>query len=286
MPDDLKPLQVIPDWKSDSSPSGISYYNRAQDGCPFRRGLDKQYAELLKDMELEDGDPVATSVGSAFHKILEHYYRRTLHEVAFDANNPSVAEALRLFAEYRKYHPVEEFGPVVGAEIEFSLPTDLAQSLLGVSAFTGRIDLVVDILPEKLEELNDFEKRALGISKPGLYAIDHKTMKQKYRDSAMRFLNDFQFWAYPLCWNALYPERPIQGMIANCAVRRKALTRDAFWSVLVPLATPQQVASLKAHLQQSVQLYTLLGTNFKNRSKCLGYGQTCPHWTTGACDRS
>lgn len=280
---DTSNLVIIPDWKSDSSPTGLSFYSRAQGGCPYRAVLDKKYKDLLHEMELESGEATALSIGSAFHKILEHYYKGTLDSVAFDSDNPSVAEALRLFGGYRARFPREEFGGVVGAEVEFSLLGDDARNLFGVDAFTGRIDLVVEVTEANIERLESFEGRNLSGLRPGLYALDHKTMKQRCEPA--KWHNDFQFHAYPIAWNFLYPNRPILGMIANCVVRHKTLSDNSYFSTMVPLATPTQHAALKAHLSDSEQIYQLRGREFKNRTACFNYNQTCPHFTTGACDR-
>lgn len=278
------PTVIIPDWKSGPSSNGNSYWDRFQSGCPHQAGLDKQYADALRELAIEADLPEATDVGSAFHKILEHYYRGTLSQVAFDDSIHYVKEALRLFKTYRSRFPPDEFGKVVGSEIEFSLPESLALDLVGVPAFTGRIDLVVEVTQEAVEGLRRMEGRNLvSLVTPGIYLIDHKTMKRHDRDVEKKFYHGFQFHVYQAAWNALYPDRPALGAIANCITR--TLLPETF-SVFVPPPTPVQCAAFKAHYAKSYALKQFFGDDFKNRSKCFDWNKTCAHFNSGACDRS
>lgn len=278
---------MIPDWKSESSPFGLSYWDRFQSGCMYQRVLDKKYADLILAMELGAEDASATGVGSAFHKIMEHYYRGTLGTVAFDDTVPNVIEALRLYRAYSTRFPASEFGTVVGSEVEFSLPTDLAVGMLGVPAFTGRLDLLVEIEQDKIEDLRRWDKRNLsGLTEPGVYILDHKTMGRKDRDVAKKFSNAFQFHAYQFAWDLLHPDKPVKGMIANCVVRHKELNDGSFFSVFVPPPTPVQIRALRGHLSDSYAIYLARGAEFLNRSKCYDWGRECAHFTSGACDRT
>lgn len=288
-----KPLVVIPEWKSESSPSGNSYWSQFQDGCPYQRVLNKRYETLLKEMELDDDDLSATSIGSAFHKILEHYYRGTLNEVAFDQNNVSVAEALRVFGAYRLRFPVQEFGTVVGTEYSFGFDTPpegspAPYSPVGVVPFTGRIDMVVNIQDDaQIEWLSSPHGRNIPVSKKGIYLLDHKTMGQRRQTVEMEFLNSFQFHAYMMCWDTIYGATQgfCNGMIANCVVRHKTMNERSFFSVFVPPPTPNQQLAVRAHFQMAKSLRDTYGDDYKNRSKCFAWGRVCPHFRSGACDR-
>lgn len=301
MSEPLKPLVIIPEWKSDSSPHGNSYWSTFQNGCPYQRILNKRYADLIVAMELEDDEVTATAIGSAFHKILEHYYRETLDTVAFDSSNAAVAEALRLFGSYRLRFPVQEFGEVIGTEYSFGFdapqidpltgallgpPTD---SPIGVVPFTGRIDMVVNIQDDAcIEWLQSPNGRNLPISKKGIYLLDHKTMGQRRQTIEMEFVNSFQFHAYMMCWDALYGATKgyCNGTIANCVVRHKTMNERSFFSVFVPPPTPAQQQAVRAHFQMAKSLRDTYGDDYKNRNACFSWGRVCPHFRSGACDRT
>lgn len=289
-----KPLVVIPEWKSESSPHGNSYWSQFQAGCPHQRVLNKRYADLLRDMELDEDEASATAIGSAFHKILEHYYRGTLDEVAFDSDNAAVAEALRIFGSYRLRFPVQEFGDVVGTEYSFGFDTPAEgspapYSPVGVTPFTGRIDMVVNVTNDAhIEWLQSPNGRNLPVSKKGIYLLDHKTMGQRRQTIEMEFMNSFQFHAYMMCWDVLYGETQgyCNGMIANCVVRHKTMNERSFFSVFVPPPTPAQQQAVRSHFQMAKSLQETYGDDYKNRSYCFSWGKVCPHFRSGACDRT
>ena len=284
-----KPLLVIPEWTSESSPHGGSYWNTFLNGCPHKRNLDKQYKELIKEYDIQDSDGSmdALKVGAAFHKILEHYYSKTLDTVAFDEGDASVAEALRLFNGYRQRFPAEEFAEVVGAELSFGFDfDDPASSPVGVVPFTGRYDMVVRATPENIETLTG-APRFLPISEPGVYILDTKTMSMRRTHIEMEMSNSIQFHSYMMAWDALAPSDKdvCKGFIANCVVKHKTLTDRSFFSVFVPPPTPEQAQAVRAHFQDAKWMLDNRGHDFKNRAKCFEWGRVCSHFQSGACDR-
>jgi len=281
-------IQIFPTGSGGASPSGLSYWNQFQSGCPHQRKLDKECEDALKALQIvtEDDEAAAVDIGAAFHKILEHYYGGTFDTVAFDSTNPAVGEALRLFAGYRERFPREEFGKVVGCEVDFAFLESDNYSPVGVRPFTGRIDMVVEVGVENLPALNDFSKRNLGLPKGGVYLMDTKTMGARRRNLEIEYQNSLQFHAYQMCWNTLHADTPALGMIVNGVVRHKRLTDSSFFSVFVPPPTPAQQEAVRQHLQLAQRLRDAMGEDYKNRNYCFSWGRVCPHFQTGACDRS
>jgi len=82
-------------------------------------------------------------------------------------------------------------------------------------------------------------------------------------------------------WNFLHPDDPCKGMIANCIVRHRKLTKDSFYSVLVPTPSEEQVLSLRTFLEKAS---ALAGTDMANWAACYNF-KPCYHYMNGACQR-
>ncbi len=271
-------LQTIP---SGSSGTGISYYSEAA-RCSRRLRLNKMF-------EVEGTRPQDT--GKIFHALCEVFYdEKKRAGAAFqldDLNYGEAAdEAKRLFLAYSERFAPTDFAKVLATELLLPAEGDtearaIIETAVGVSPFTCRIDMVVEVDARSAEVL--YKKRGLVLDGYGTYLWDWKTKGQKGSSDDLIYRFSPQFIAYQLVWNALHPDNPCKGMIADVIVGHKKLEDKSFYSVLCPPPTMEQAMGLRRWLQAAQRN---AATDDPNWLSCFEFGRPCPHLLSGNCTRN
>jgi len=284
-------LEVLSAAGSTGTPAGVSYYTN-----PCARLVQLNAENALE--RAEKGLPPPPSefepqVGTVFHKLMELYYTAGLNEVALpiddlaDFGKDPVQEALRLFTAYKTFYPADEWD-VVSAERYFPANEDEGWEIgrhVGISPFTGRIDLVVRLTEAHAAKLK--ERSGLDLN-PGLYLVDHKTTGQLDRNASMKWELSIQFTAYQMASQVIWPEDELQGMIVNQPVRHKDLLRKthagfphSFPRFFVPPPSETRAQAVRNYLREK-QVY--LATGKTNIDACLRF-RPCAHYMTGRCNQ-
>lgn len=274
-------LQSLPEG---SSGTGISYYSNAV-RCPRKAKLD-----VLHRAAREPGDAspnYRADVGKIFHALCEIYYNTGERSISVELSDINMGEApdeaRRLFSAYTERFNRSDFARVIATELQLpAKEADVAviASLLGVSPFTCRLDMAVEVAQEHCDVL--YRKRGLVLT-PGVYLWDFKTKAAKGAGDELVYRHAPQFLAYQAVWNALNPETPCLGMVADCIVAHKKMVDNSFYSILVPAPGPEQIAGLKRFLAYAQKQTELDEPNWLS---CFDYGRACPHLTSGACNRA
>lgn len=270
-------IEVLSNITSGGSGTGLSYYSNP---CGRHAALSKIYG---RDESTPD-----QSVGTIGHKLLELYYTGKLTNVVLPYEDApglsdSVQEALRCFRSYVHIFPRDEW-TVVGAEIQLEGPA--VEVAVGVSPFTGRLDLVVDISEEQSAHLRD---KRNGQIRAGRWVVDHKFRGKKDSLAQVKYEMAHQANAYPTAYAAKFPEVPIQGTIFNEIIRHTDLTKKdddgslrSFKSFVIEAPGPTAKKALAQHLNNKKNLLILEQPNL---DACVGH-QICRFWREGLCDRT
>ena len=312
-----RPLIVIPSKSPGGSPAGLSYWKK-YDECVRKERIRKE-AEAT---QIPDPDryPDAAQSGVLFHELMfwyaapEWYDSVALSYDGYDLD-PDWKEALRLFSEYRKHYPPDEFewlgraksfefgyGGQMGSDMtatEVLILQEHCLDLFGVPHYTGRWDGVINI-PDQAMVDRVSARRAILLPEPGIYLYDTKTMKAHRGTVALEFSESEQFFGYMMAWDELNPDNKCKGMLTNCVARhnnkttaakqKKAgeratgLTKDSFWSIFVPPPTEEQQEIFKTNMQQRNDKKQRYGEDSVNTAFCFYYG-ACSALTDGTCDR-
>lgn len=270
-------IEILTNLESSSSGTGISYYSTR---CPRAAQLSKEFPSPSS---------FNAQVGVVFHKLMELYYGGLLKDVALpiddmaDFEHDPVQEALRLFDGYSKiYSPTEwtvfAVEHKLPAESDAELHGRLLSEAVGVSPFTMRVDMVVDVNADQAKEIEKTRKLEL---EPGRYIVDHKTTDKKDSKAIYKYKLSHQFPAYQLGWNACFDEHPVKGVIVSQCVRHKNLGPNSFDSFFIGPPNETEVQALRAHLQRKA---AYLSTNECNTDACIDWG-VCAHYLSGNCQR-
>lgn len=271
-------IPIVGTEASSASVAGMSYWSSFH-ACPKQRYLDNLYGIGTDETEQE-----ALGTGAVFHKLMELYYTNQLDQAELNLDNANVVEGYRLFKGYKDLFPPDEFGEVIGCEFPFLIPEDYPTNVVGVRPFTGRIDMVVRLDDTHVQRLR--ETRNLPLMEPGIYLLDHKTMKQKRQTVDIEMRERFQFHAYMLAWDEFFGKKYglCKGFIANCVVKHKNLVPGSFFCVFSPFPDSDQMTALAVYLQQAYELRSRWGDQRANGDQCFKY-RVCNHFISGACKR-
>lgn len=150
-----------------------------------------------------DTGGVGTHIGSLFHQFAAKYHANKDVPLDFTPTNDEIIKANLFTGAYHKVIPFDGWGTVVACEERLVHPTR--------EKFEGSPDLVVDINPEKANELVTAFNEPIF---PGRYLIDYKTMMWYNRDTVRKYINGPQFKWYQVLWNDCHPnDEPVNGMI-------------------------------------------------------------------------
>src|SRR3990167_1503495 len=86
--------------------------------------------------------------------------------------------------------------------------------------------------------------------------------------------------AYFFAWNALHPEEPAQGVLANVLYKLKVPDFKTF----IVRPTEQDRTTLVQYLQgaRALSQHSMLSA-WPNKTNCKSFNRTCPHLLSGAC---
>lgn len=252
---------VLQTLKGDGSGAGVSvhkrwlgcarqayYYAKAASGDSECRRLEKA------------SHTTALLTGTIVHALLEMYYGRRrdkalvmdVRAVSFmdDVGDPidvtaeARLEAETLFRAYRVEFPPTELGEVVAVERLLKMDT-LASAFGCTLPITAKVDLAVRLSKADVKRL--MTTRAIK-THPGLWLVDHKTDTMKREWYREAFMNEVQFYAYMLIWEAVTGKRP-EGLIVN--VIGKTKKHPTFESLVVPYPTYSQQLATEVFFQSA-----------------------------------
>src|SRR6185369_4991986 len=271
------------------SGTGISYYKRWLGCC--------NSAWLSEQPDIEQPKKSALEIGTIAHAFLKMYHKREEKDfnpeaVAFiDTNGDPYlidttarVEAERLFRAYRGEFKPTEFGKIVAVEQPLPPPNDATMAAkicdaVGVEPFTFQADLVAKISEADCERLRT--TRALDLPGPGYYLVDHKTESRHDSNVVDKWMNELQFVAYPVGWNAVYPKTQVRGTIVNIIFKTKVVD---FMLFFVPTPNAHRVRVLQSQLALAVHNMTE-HTRQTNTKHCWDYHGVC-HWlNVGLCNQ-
>ena len=257
-----------------SSGTGISYYSDFA-ACPRRGNLQKTAVQEPKK---------ALLTGQYVHMLLEFYYtdpdmslKTFQHD--FGTSDPDDlamacwSEAVTLFKHYRQKFPRDEWR-TVAAEVPYE--TDNA-TVVGVSPFTCRFDMVVEVGPEHISDLE--KTRGLDLA-PGMYIVDHKTTGYLSNGVRLMYEHSYQFIAYQLAGQQIYPD--LQGLIVNVLQKGKT---PKFESILLPPPNRVQEQALRRFLLIAKQREEGPDITIPTNENCFGMYGACPFLVSGDCRR-
>lgn len=253
------------------SGQGWSYWSSFL-GCPRRYALDQ------KSKAATDSKALAT-IGTYFHWLLEQYYQGVMavnDEVAYErpADNSAWNEALRMFFAYQQEFPYDEF-EVIGCEVEIEAASE---DIVGIAPFTGRIDMVVRVREDQIDQI--YKTRGI-LLEPGVYLLDTKTTSKQMSYEFEFWQSSIQLNAYMLVWDALHPNDKVKGTIVNVVQRNKKVI---YRSHLIFPPEKDMKALVFQTLRRCQDLRDFNG-EYTNVSRCYDYFKPCPHLVSGACDR-
>ena len=319
MTDEQKPkLEIIGSPREGRGGSGSGYHYWLRFHECARRGT---LSDVNEEARLNgDGDVVpyggvldAADTGAILHRLAEWWHTGTLRwepnassetggppsagggrfvlppNVAMSVDNPNVEEAWRIFRWYAYHTPADCFGEVVGAEIPFRFADGDTYSPVGITPFTGRIDLAVRVSEERAEAIT---KHIMQPVRAGTYLLDHKSKGSKPSNAELLgFTESIQFHAYMMAWDVLFANKygKCEGTIANFIVRHKteAKLRDgeSFSQHLVPFPTQDQQRATRHWFQTALRRKQEEGEMHADASFCEDWGRFCGHYLSGACKR-
>lgn len=292
---------------------GFSYWQRFHQ-CAKRGTLSDVEEEQRggDPEEIPGADPAA--VGEVLHKLSEWWHSGTMtlvndgggdpnhaqfqlpDGVAMSADNPAVEEAWRVFRWYAHHHPADFFGEVVAVELPFSFMEADGHCPVGVTPWTGRIDMVVRLSAERADALS---RRILQPLHAGIYLLDHKSKGSKPSAANLAGYNEsLQFHGYMMAWDVLFAANldaagqqfgACNGMITNFMVRHKTQNKlrdgDSFSQHVVPFPTPDQQRAVRNWYATAKRRKEEEGEMHADASFCEGFGRMCGHYLSGACKR-
>lgn len=228
-------------------------------------------------------------VGILFHKLCEHYYDRTLSQLVIEYEGETEPEewtvASELFRFYReKFADIE--WTVNAAEVRFELTREQAETLFGLPAYTGIIDIPVVITRQQIDQIR--LTRKVMLLNPGRYIIDHKVKWQRSSVAAIEWEYNVQMGAYMLSWDAIRPDSPCQGAIVNVVYPRvrKGQLAPEFESFYIPPPNDERKAQIKHYFESARHKRDLFGLG-ANPEECFRYmGRPCQFHPRagGGCD--
>ena len=217
--------------KSESSGQGGSYYKVAAE-CGLKARLYDVYPKPDFDEESLIGALTPTGrkkvngarAGTFFHA-LQYMWRFGLVDsnVVFDASHEDhdFVVAVQSFANYRARHQerADYFGIDISGELKLPLgPEEEAKvrSVLGDVPFTIRFDLLKELTQEHCDRIAIEHGLSL---RPGRWLWDYKLLSSFQERSIDEYRTGFQSMSYPLIYNILRPEAPVEGIIFDLTAR-------------------------------------------------------------------
>jgi len=270
-----EPKPILQTVQTGGSGTGISYWRELALGCARR-------AQLRQEEDEQQNRHLSGSLGTGtiLHALMAAYYSgkaTSVVKIGFTEgttyDEEARIEAERLFSAYRVEHKPDEFGEVIGVEVDIS-ESPAVEVAVGIAPFTARLDLVV-----KMDAATCRRLSYLGQLQPGIYIVDHKTTAYMTAASYERYARDLQFIAYQVAYNAMCSPSTCKGLIVNVLTKTKT---PEVVRILVPPPTTVDRAILAVVTNQARQKRT---SNAPNPDRCFDYNSVCPFLTNGRCFR-
>jgi hypothetical protein len=291
----MKDLAI--DITGGSSGYGMSYYSTAAK-CSLRAYLGK-LAEAAGEEVSPSGK--AARVGIYFHSLAELFYRgdfsakKVLQATALQPEfAEDLEEAKRFWKTYSNAFGERDFwGTPVTVERRIPDDTDEGlerrerakiQAAFGLDPaqqLTARLDLVARISDEQIDRIG--QRTGLVLTEPGIYIVDHKTTSRKDSTAAFKYDLSPQFTAYQMLWDALHPDEPCKGMIANVVIGYKTMEKMDIdkWHTPVLVSAPSEKKRTD-FMNWFDGVLESLETPRPNWTACVNWG-VCPHYLNGDC---
>jgi hypothetical protein len=237
----------------------------------------------------------ALVTGTVAHGFLELYYKLAMKNalkalklntlaVSFvdDAGDPlDVAEdgrleGERIFRAYRSVYPPDELGEIVEVEKRYEGP--VIEKAVGISPFTFKPDMAICLDTSDTKRL--VKTRRIKIAQ-GYWLVDHKTSGEREWTDRM-FMDEVQFIAYCVAWQALYPKRELNGLLVNVLPKTK---RPEFRTLVVPFPSPKRQQVLFNFLRQAQEKRAFAEEQFLKANITQCYNPE-PCAFLGVCDRA
>jgi hypothetical protein len=227
-------------------------------------------------------------VGTMVHALLRHYRLGTVieHDEQFSwLGTPLLDrqecrdEAFRLFNDYIKLFPREDFGTVVSTEEVIQIDDFMGTGV----PLSGALDLVCEIKPEHVDAIR--QTRQIDLL-PGLYLVDDKTAGRNEPDKLIpKYRHSPQFQGYMHLWNHAHPDQRLMGTIVNVIIKTK---KPQYLPIFVPDETAtgafmlrQLVSTASKHLN----VYPDYLRAPTNPIHCVKEKNLCPLLTQRLCFR-
>lgn len=211
------------------SGTGWSYYSQWLEGCNMRPWLAKKLGFQSRDSE-------ALALGKIVHKLLDmHEAQGSYQDYVLESFNLKpyvVAQAQRVFANYRVYYPPGHWGRVIERE-------RMIKGTVAGLPYTGRQDGKVKITKAAWNSW-------AGLGVPTIigktYRLDYKTFKPPF--DAEMYLNSPQFTGY-------HQLDPVEGTLV-LGINKTDQKRPPAVGLLVPPPTKKDIAILEHCLKLAV----------------------------------
>lgn len=282
-----------------SGGSGFGYSHYAKwPFCPKAAELSIKQEETGFDEGYEE--PKYFGVGRVFHALKELHYRRgkkgVFDTAAVRFSNTTVdsevrAEAERLFRAYRVQVQPEELGQPVFIEQAWPDPkaskkeqarqAALIEEAAGISPFTFKPDLVTKMSAQEARRFA--EKWNQPTVTAGYWMSDDKTESQWDGAIVDRFMFSHQFSLYQMCFNTLFPQMQLNGLIAKITLKYK--NPEVKMLVVPPPSDAQRLAARKFLAFAAFLMKNAKGVPNALPQNCFPRGRTCYWFANGHCDR-
>jgi hypothetical protein len=271
---------------STGSGRGMSFLTMAA-ACGKKAWLteerDRARAETLEEATYDPYKPAAFIVGGVYHRLHEMWRQNQLDDrpLALETEDISVHLGAKLFEAYRSTWPMHLWGRPIAIEKVIDAKVD------GVTV-NAKPDLVVELGPAEVARASE---RCGTEIHPGRYIVDLKTEARVYDD--MYYTGGLQALWYPVAWNQVHPEEPVDGIIfdivrkPNARAKDQTISLDNYRAIYTPLYL-NDTADLVGLVQQAeVNLERARETGRGNRAECVRFGfggaDVCPFFA-GMCD--
>lgn len=285
---------------SGGSGEGVSHHNGLR-GCARRMFLDGQSGRQNIPIFWREG-----SIGHAYMEIHELHGNFNFADLQLTSDfAPPSESSLRKMEEvirgYQMEHPRGFWGSPVKEGVEEVWPkTEAQEKLLQAKAKELDLPFLLPIKPDRVvRQTPRIQKRLrtrYNLNLPlGHHMIDYKFVNYHHNEPDVReratveYENSIQFIVYPIVWNTLFPKWAVHGTIVLMITKEK---EPNIYPVVVEYPDEYKTAVLRSYLntsgwiQEEIQRRLAAGEMPQpNHTKCF-YPQVCPHFTSGACDRT
>lgn len=260
-------------------------------GCQRKYVLDQQAREEFEQSGFSNEDFLAKhngrNRGTISHSYLEWYHSSYLipDEIEFENNvHPNnIKEAKYIVNWYLNQGGCELFHGVRGVEFEFSSEQyPRISDVLGISPFTGKIDLIVDLTDWDIKRMISNFTLA-GTAYTGRWLVDWKVYAKESSWLRENAKAELQYKIYMMAYKALTGIEPTGALQATLLCRKKN-PACVFVPVWFPGEKEQQI--VRGFFSQVHDVIEDEKFPRCNLTKCTDFiKRPCRHLLSGRCDR-